>query len=95
MPAAARLNDADTSDGQICGDVSTDVIINGQGAALEGSLDSSHAPYGAPHPPHQAATVATASSTVIANGKGIAFVGSDLSCGHAIAAGSPDVEIGS
>jgi uncharacterized Zn-binding protein involved in type VI secretion len=95
MPAAARQGDPDTSDGTISSDVSSDVIINGQGAATVGSVDSPHAPYGAPHPPQEAATVTTGSSTVIVNGKGIAFAGSDLSCGHAIASGSPDVEVGS
>ena len=92
MPAAARQGDPDTSDGQIASDVSNDVIINGQGAALQGSVESSHAPYGSPHPPHEAATITTASSTVIVNGRGLAYAGSDLSCGHAIASGSPDVD---
>jgi uncharacterized Zn-binding protein involved in type VI secretion len=92
MPAAARLNDSDSSDGHIASGVSDDVIINGQPAALMDSVDSSHAPYGSPHPPHEAATVTNASSSVIVNGKGLAYVGSDLSCGHSIAAGSSDVE---
>lgn len=92
MPAAARQGDPDTSDGSIASECSSDVIINGQPAALVGSVESSHAPYGTPHPPHEAATITTGSSTVIVNGKGLAFAGSDLSCGHAIASGSSDVE---
>ena len=95
MPAAARQGDPDTSDGTISGDVSADVIINGMGAATVGSLETPHAPYGSPHPPHKDATITVGSSSVIVNGKGIAFAGSDLSCGHAIASGSPDVEVGS
>lgn len=95
MPAAAILTSNDTSDGSISSGVSSDVIINGQGAATVGSVDSSHAPYGTPHPPHEAATITTGSSTVIVNGQPLAFVGSDLSCGHAVASGSPDVETGS
>jgi uncharacterized Zn-binding protein involved in type VI secretion len=93
MVAAARLNDPDTSDGMVAGDVSSDVIINGQGAAVVGSLISSHAPYGPPHPPHEAATITVGSGSVIVNGKGMAFAGSDLSCGHAIKSGSDDVDI--
>lgn len=92
MPAAARQTDPDTSEGQVSSDVSSDVIINGLGAALMGSVESPHAPYGSPHPPHKNATITTASSTVIVNGRGLAYAGSDLSCGHAIASGSPDVD---
>lgn len=92
MPAAARQGDPDTSDGNIVGDTSPDVIINGQPAALLGSLESPHAPYGSPHPPHKNATITSASGSVIVNGKGLAYAGSDLSCGHAIASGSPDVD---
>lgn len=93
MPAAARQNDPDTSNGQIISGISDDVIINGQPAALMDSTDSDHAPYGPPHPPHAAATVVSASSTVIVNGKGLAYVGSQLSCGHSISSGSPDVDV--
>lgn len=92
MPAAARQGDPDTSNGNIVSDTSSDVIINGQPAALVGSVDSSHAPYGSPHPPHEAATVTVGSSSVIVNGRALAYAGSDLSCGHAIASGSPDVD---
>lgn len=97
MPAAARKGDPDTSDGSISSGVSDDVIINSQGAAMLGSVETSHAPYSpsSAHKPHEAATITSASSTVIVNGQGMAFAGSDLSCGHAIASGSPDVEIGS
>lgn len=97
MPAAAILTSNDTSDGSISSGVSSDVIINGQGAATVGSIDSSHAPYtpSAKHMPHEAATITTGSSSVIVNGQPLAFVGSDLSCGHAVASGSPDVETGS
>jgi|LauGreDrversion4_2_1035121.scaffolds.fasta_scaffold629355_3 uncharacterized Zn-binding protein involved in type VI secretion len=92
MPAAARQGDPDTSDGTISGAVSGDVIINGKPAALLGSIETPHAPYGKQHPPHSASTIVSASGTVIVNGKGLAYEGSSLSCGHAIASGSPDVE---
>ena len=90
MAGAARFGDPDTSDGTISGAVSTDVIINGQGAAIVGSIDSPHAPHGAPH---DSATIKVGSSSVIVNGQGLAFAGSDLSCGDAIKSGSDDVDI--
>lgn len=93
MPAAARLNDPDTSDGQIISGGSSDVLINGKPAALADATDSRHAPYGPPNPPHAAATVVVASGSVIVNGKGLAYVGSQLSCGHSISSGSPDVDV--
>lgn len=96
MPAAARLKDPDDSDGQITDKVSADVIINGQPAALKDSVDKPHAPWEPKHrakdKPHEAATVTVASESVIVNGLGLAYVGSDLSCGHKISSGSPDVD---
>ena len=96
MPAAARLNDPDNSDGKIIDKVSADVIINGQPAALMGSVDKPHAPWEPRHrqrdKPHDAATVTVASESVVVNGQGLAYVGSDLSCGHKINDGSPDVD---
>lgn len=94
MAAAARMGDKDSSNGTIIGSASADVIINGQPAAIVGSVDAPHAPYGRKHPPHHAATIVDGSSTVIVNGKPLARVGSKLSCGHTIAGGSPDVDIG-
>ena len=94
MPAAARLNDPDNSDGAIVGAVASVVTINGQPAALVGSVDRSHAPYGIPHPPHQAATVVTGSSVVTIEGRAAARVGDLLSCGHSISSGSDTVTIG-
>jgi len=93
MPAAARLGDADTSDGSIAGATIDSVLINGMPAAVVGSVDSSHAPYGNPHPPHEAATVVGGSDTVLVEGFPLARVGDPLSCGHAIGDGSPDVEV--
>jgi uncharacterized Zn-binding protein involved in type VI secretion len=93
MPAVARQNDADSSDGHLISDLSTDVIINGQAAVLQGSMDSPHAPYGKKHPPHDAATVNLSSDSVIVNGRGLAYVGSTLTCGHSIASGSSDVDV--
>ena len=55
-----------------------------------GSVDSPHAPHGKPH---DTSTITVGSSSVIVNGQGLAFAGSDLSCGHAIKSGSDDVDI--
>jgi uncharacterized Zn-binding protein involved in type VI secretion len=93
MPAAARLGDADTSDGSISSGTIDSVLINGQPAAVVGSVDSSHAPYGNPHPPHEAATVVSGSDTVLVENIPLARVGDPLSCGHSIGDGSPDVEV--
>lgn len=96
MPAAARLSDIDDSDsaGDIIGGVASTVLINGQPAAIVGSLDAPHAPFGSPHPPHEAATVVAGSSTILVEGQPLARVGDPLSCGHSILTGSPDVEAG-
>jgi uncharacterized Zn-binding protein involved in type VI secretion len=94
MPAAARLNDPDTSDGVIVGAVASKTVINGVPVALVGSIDSAHSPWGPPHPPHAAATIISGSSTVICEGKAVARVGDPLSCGHVIASGSPNVIVG-
>ena len=94
MPAAARQTDPDTSDGSIVSGTASTVIINGLEAAVVGSVDSSHAPYGTPHPPHEAATIVAGSDSVIVEGLPLAREGDPLSCGHSIASGSPDVEVG-
>jgi uncharacterized Zn-binding protein involved in type VI secretion len=98
MPEAARLNDADSSDGHLIDAAASTVKINGQFAALVGSVDRSHAPYprprNNPHPPHQAATITQGSGTVRIEGKAAARKGDPLSCGHIVNAGSPNVKIG-
>lgn len=94
MPAAARLTDPDNAGGKIASAVSNDIIVNSKPMALLNSVESPHAPWGPPHPPHEAPKIVTASSVVIGNNRGAAYVGSKLSCGHEIVAGSPDVIVG-
>lgn len=94
MPAVARQTDPDTSDGSIVGGTAQSVIINGLEAAVVGSVDSSHSPYGPAHPPHEAASIVAGSDTVFVEGLPLARAGDPLSCGHSIATGSPDVEAG-
>jgi uncharacterized Zn-binding protein involved in type VI secretion len=93
MPAIARHGDPNEEGGTIISGAST-VKVNGQLVGQVGNAMTSHAPYGPPHPPHEAATVTSGSSTVIADGVAVAFVGSDNSCGHSIVAGSTDVIVG-
>ena len=95
MPAAARVGDPDNSDGVLLSSGAAQTVrINGIPAALVGTVDQSHSPYGPPHPPHDAATVTQGSSTVRIEGIPAARQGDPLSCDHAIAQGSPDVNIG-
>lgn len=94
MPKSARLSDPDNAGGQVASAVSGDIIVNGKPMALLNSVESAHSPWGPPHPPHAAPTIVSASSVVIGNNRGAAYVGSDLSCGHQIVDGSPDVIVG-
>ena len=93
MPAAARLNDPDNSDGAITTGCSTTVFIDGQPAAVVGCMDRDHAPYGPPHPPHVPNPIVTGSSVVFIDGKPAARVGDQFQCGHVVASGSPTVNI--
>ena len=94
MPKAARLTDPDNSDGAITSDVASTVKINGLNAAVKGSMDRDHAPYGPPHPPHVPNPIVEGSSTVKIEGRPAARVGDKFNCGHVVAQGSPDVTIG-
>jgi uncharacterized protein (TIGR02594 family) len=94
MPKSARLSDPDNAGGQVASAVSGDIIVNGKPMALLNSIESAHSPWGPPHPPHAAPSIVSASGVVIGNNRGAAYVGSDLSCGHQIVDGSPDVFVG-
>ncbi|MFW6600006.1 PAAR domain-containing protein [Propionibacteriaceae bacterium Y2011] len=86
---------------------STDVLINGMGAAVQGSvarLTSPHLPIGGPsflRPPTGQGTVMMGSPTVLVNGKPLARLGDQvMTCNDpadaptsAIAAGSPNVVV--
>jgi uncharacterized Zn-binding protein involved in type VI secretion len=94
MPAAARQGDPDTSDGAITSATESTVLINGQPAAVVGSMNRDHAPYGKPHRPHVPNPIVSGSSTVFFGGKAAARAGDPFQCGHKVASGSPDVDIG-
>jgi uncharacterized Zn-binding protein involved in type VI secretion len=95
MPQAARKDDplADC-DGIIESACSSDVFINGIPAATVDSMSSDHSPYGPPHPPHVPNPIKTGSSTVFINGKPAARKDDPFECGHVVASGSSDVNIG-
>ena len=93
--------------GQLDGELSSDVMIDGKPAAVVGSTATnspSHIPNGGPFqsPPKNKGTVKLGSNTVLINGKGAARLGdtadtcndpSDLPVGT-IVSGSPTVLIG-
>jgi uncharacterized Zn-binding protein involved in type VI secretion len=93
MPAIARHDDINEEGGAVISGAST-VFVNGRLVGQVGNTMTSHAPYGPPHPPHDAATITDGSSSVIADGIPVAFVGSGNSCGHSIVVGSEDVIAG-
>jgi uncharacterized Zn-binding protein involved in type VI secretion len=93
MPAIARHGDPNEEGGTIISGAST-VKVNGQLVGQVGNTMTSHAPYGPPHPPHEAATITSGSTSVKADGAYVAFKGSANSCGHEIISGSTDVKVG-
>jgi len=97
MPAAARQGDAGIPhcSPYVIATGSTDVVINGRGAARIGDTSVPHLiPAGRRCGTHTAPIV-TGSSSVIINGRPAAFVGSKLASCTAVATGSSDVIIGS
>lgn len=91
MPGAVRKHQ-DRAVGQLVSGAES-VIVNGDPIVRLGDLVQSHAPWGPPHPPHAAATMVSASSTVYAEGKLVCRAGDIASCGHA-ATGSNNVIVG-
>jgi len=94
--------------GQLMTSLSTDVLINGLPAAVQGSVAQNMPPHMAPppatfsKPPTNQGTVVTGSPTVLVNGKPLARLGDPvLTCNDpvdapvgTISAGSPDVLVG-
>lgn len=93
MPAIARDGDTNEEGGAIISGAAT-VKVNGKLVGLVQDTLTSHAPYGPPHPPHEAPTITDGSGTVKADGKFVAWVTSGNTCGHSIVVGSPDVIVG-
>ena len=93
MPGIQTDGDANSAGGVVSGG-SASVRVNGKPVTLDGNPVSSHAPWGRPHPPHQAATTKGGSGTIKAGGIGIIITGCVDTCGHPRVGGSGDVRIG-
>ena len=90
MANLSRMGDTNEPGGQIMRGAET-VFANGIKVGLHVSQITPHAPWGKPHPPHDAARTTDGSPTVFAEGSPVLRVGSGNSCGHRIVQGSPDV----
>jgi uncharacterized Zn-binding protein involved in type VI secretion len=90
MANLSRMGDANEPGGQIMRGAET-VFANGIKVGLHVSQITPHAPWGKPHPPHDAARTTDGSPTVFAEGSPVLRVGSGNTCGHRIVQGSPDV----
>lgn len=94
MPNVVRQGDQNNAGGQAVGNLANTVLVNGRPCAVVGTVISSHAPFGPPHPPHEAPVITSGVSNVIVEGKIIAVIGSANSCGHVMATASSDVIAG-
>jgi uncharacterized Zn-binding protein involved in type VI secretion len=90
MTGISRKGDANQTGGKIVRGAGT-VFANGIAVGLHVSKMTPHAPWGPPHPPHDAATTTEGSPTVFAEGAPVLRIGSGNSCGHSIVQGSGDV----
>ena len=69
---------------------STDVFVNGQGAVRDTDAWPDHTDPGPPYT-HSNVRQSSGSTTVFVNGLALARIGDSISCGDAVAAGSPNV----
>ena len=90
MAQLSRKGDANSAGGQIMRGAGT-VFANGMPVGLHVSVMSPHAPFGKPHPPHNAAKTTEGSPTVFAEGEPVLRTGSGNTCGHPIVQGSSDI----
>lgn len=95
MPAAARKGDKGVvhCSGYTIASASSDVIINGRGAARVGDKSTVHKKPGKRCPSHTA-SISSGSGSVRINGRAAARVGDGLSGCTKVASGSPNVIIG-
>lgn len=90
MAALSRKGDANQTGGRIIRGAAT-VFANGIPVGLHVSGITPHAPWGRPHPPHEAPTTTNGSPSVIVEGCPALRIGSGNTCGHSIVQGSPDI----
>jgi uncharacterized Zn-binding protein involved in type VI secretion len=87
--SAQRVGDLNLFGGPILtGDSS--VLINGQAAAVTGSIVGPHKPFRGPH----LNSKAQGKSSVLVGGKPLVATGDEDDCGHSRVGGSPDVLVG-
>jgi uncharacterized Zn-binding protein involved in type VI secretion len=86
----SRVGDVNQTGGAIVRGAGT-VLCNGIPVGLHVSSITPHAPWGRPHPPHQAAVTTSASPDVICEGSPVLRITSGNSCGHSIVQGSENV----
>ena len=97
MPAVTRKGDADVTHctGMVRSGASTNVFVNNIGVARQGDNNTTHLlPPNVPPCPAHSAPIASGSSTVFANGKGIGRVGDSIAGCTSVAAGSSNVFAG-
>lgn len=90
MPQLSRKGDGNSTGGKIMRGAET-VFANGVAVGLHVSQITPHAPWGRPHPPHDAAKTTDGSPTVFCEGVPVLRVGSGNTCGHKIVEGSDNV----
>lgn len=90
MPPVHRQGDPNT-EGGIAQNLQSTVFANSLLVAVDGTGVTPHFPF---IPPHLAAKTASGSSTVFAEGIPVNREGDADTCGHARAAGSPNVIVG-
>ena len=95
MPAATRIGDADVPhcSGMTRAAGSPNVFVNNIPWSRQGDNNTGHLIPPAPCPAH-AAPIATGSTTVFVNGKGVGRIGDGVSGCTSVAAGSPNVFAG-
>ena len=94
MPLVVRTGDVNSAGGVAVGGVPT-VLANGRPVIPPGTAVTPHPCCGAPGcNVHCAASTTVGSTTVLAGGMPVVYVGSPDSCGHSRATGSVTVIVG-
>lgn len=94
MPAVVRVGDANSSGGIALQGIAS-VVVNGRPISVVGNPVTPHPCCGSKGcGAHCSATTTTGSSTVIAGGIPVEYVGCVDTCGHARAQGSPNTVVG-
>lgn len=89
MPEVARVGVDTVGGGLITGPGEPSTKTNGATVSVLGDAIAPHGP-----PPHDSATIITASGTVNAGGLGVVRKGDLASCGHTVDSGSPNTNAG-